>query len=58
VEGGRFYSLYDVQDGNGEVGTVGEPPDRNVILRFAWPEKIARILERLPGRTVKSTLFD
>jgi 3',5'-cyclic AMP phosphodiesterase CpdA len=55
VAGGRFYSLYDVQDGNGETGTSGEAEDRNVILRFAWPDDIATTLESLPTRAVRST---
>ncbi len=58
VEGGRYYSLYDVQEGNGELGTEGDPQDRNANLVFTWPQDIAAALKELPNRPVVSTQLE
>ena len=57
VEGGRFYSLFDIQSGGGSAGN-GDPEDRNVILRFAWPQYLADGLATLPNREIESLNFD
>jgi 3',5'-cyclic AMP phosphodiesterase CpdA len=57
VEGGRFYALFDIQEGGGDAGT-GAPSDRNVILRFAWPKEIADTLAGLGHREVESLNFE
>jgi hypothetical protein len=56
IEGGRFYALYDVQNGSGENGEGG-PDDRNVVLRVAWPPQIAGNLAALPHRPVRTFEF-
>ena len=56
VEGGRFYTLFDVQSGGGYSG-VGDAEDRNVVLRFAWPTDVADALALLPQREVESFNF-
>ena len=57
VAGGRFYTLFDVQSGGGYSG-IGDPEDRNVILRFQWPEDLADDLALLPYREVESFNFE
>ena len=57
VEGGRFYTLFDVQSGGEAIGT-GVPEDRNVILRFAWPQYLADALAVLPHREIESLNFE
>ena len=56
LEGGRFYALFDVQDGSGEQGE-GDPEDRNVVLRIAWPPEVADALALLPQREVETFNF-
>jgi hypothetical protein len=53
VEGGRFYSLFDVQSGGGLSG-AGQMSSRNAILRFAWPAALKEALADLPHRDVAS----
>jgi hypothetical protein len=53
LDGGRFYSLYDVQGGGAAAG-YGHADDRNAILRFAWPAALAETLAALPHRDVAS----
>ncbi|MCP4198834.1 MAG: hypothetical protein GY762_16945 [Proteobacteria bacterium] len=57
LNGARYYALYDVQEGYGEINTEGEPTDRNAILGFTWPRSIAESLSASPPRPVKSTQF-
>ncbi len=57
LEGGRFYALYDVQQGAGYNG-AGEITDRNVVLRFAWPAEIAEQLAVLGKREIQSLKFE
>jgi hypothetical protein len=57
LKGGRYYALYDVQEGHGEIDTEGEPTDRNAILRFIWPEPMGESLSQAPPRPVVSTQF-
>ncbi|MDD5309401.1 MAG: metallophosphoesterase [Deltaproteobacteria bacterium] len=56
LDGARFYSLYDVQNGSNENGE-GRPEDRNAILRFAWPQAIADTLADVPHADVESLNF-
>ena len=53
VEGGRFYALWDVHSGGGDTGS-GDPEDRNVALRIAWPDALADALALLPDREVEA----
>jgi len=57
VEGGRFYGLFDVQDGSGEAGQ-GDPDDRNVVLRVAWSPELADALALLEHRDVMTFEFE
>jgi hypothetical protein len=57
LNGARYYALYDVQEGFGEITTEGEPTDRNAILGFTWPASVAAALADLPARPIKSTQF-
>ncbi len=51
LAGGRFYGLYDVQDGSGENGS-GSESDRNAILRVAFPPETTAALAELEQRPV------
>jgi hypothetical protein len=57
VEGGRFYSLFDVQGGSLEQGQ-GDLDDRNVALRVAWPPELADALALLEHRDVMTFEFE
>ncbi|MBW2276502.1 MAG: hypothetical protein JRF63_03355, partial [Deltaproteobacteria bacterium] len=57
LDGGRFYGLFDVQDGSGEAGQ-GDPDDRNVVLRVAWPPELADELALLEHRDVMTFEFE
>lgn len=58
VEGGRFYSLYDLHSGGHPTSPVGQKTDRNVKLRIAWPPEVAAALAELPTREVRTYRFD
>jgi hypothetical protein len=53
VEGGRFYSVFDMQSGGSPTG-IGAATDRNVKLRFRWPPALEAMLAGLPHRDVAS----
>ncbi|HUT78841.1 MAG TPA: metallophosphoesterase, partial [Polyangia bacterium] len=56
TEAGRFHGLYDIHSGAQE-GSIGEPGDRNAVLRVAWPPEIAEALAELPHRPVQTFEF-
>jgi 3',5'-cyclic AMP phosphodiesterase CpdA len=56
-EGSRFYSLLDIQEGRSSAGRSGSSPDRNAILRFAWPPALLPLLSQLPSKDVESINF-
>ncbi len=57
LDGGRFYTLFDIHGGGGAANPEGALEDRNVILRVTWPEAVAENLDSLPHREVESLLF-
>ncbi|MBN2723487.1 MAG: metallophosphoesterase [Deltaproteobacteria bacterium] len=56
-EAGRFYALLDVHEGRSADFRRGNPEDRNVILKFAWPPALLETLSLLPKRPVESENF-
>jgi Calcineurin-like phosphoesterase len=56
AEASRFYCLVNVQEGRGRMG-LGEPEDRNVALRVAWPPSMIPILANLPQRDIETLHF-
>ncbi len=58
VEGGRFYSLFDLHGGGLPSSPVGKPTDRNVKLRVQWPAEVSAVLAELPSREVRTYRFD